>query len=376
MKISGRYLLGAFRLLALVVAAVQLDSFLISDDLPGSFPLLLVAALYSLFKSLHPTGWFYRGWSSSALLAVDLAFSAMLLFLTGGMASPFILFSLTPILSASLFLSARLTAATAVLSMVIITSSHLMNPWYSHQFSLVDSSFLLVYFISACLIAVLPYLVNSNLRHQMQSQFIITERQRLSRELHDGVAQTLSGLCWQCQLLENRLKTMGIELDEVKELLRLTEEARYDARESLELLREYTGNGEFLTNLRQYLQHLRQNTGILFQLSVMPSPHKLSTTAEIELLRICQEALANVRRHADARNVKVTIAPENNHLNVSINDDGCGFDAIAFYQFRNTNSSHGLTVMQERAESVGGHLRIISMPGMGTEVQVCIPANN
>jgi signal transduction histidine kinase len=66
-----------------------------------------------------------------------------------------------------------------------------------------------------------------------------------------------------------------------------------------------------------------------------------------------------------------------NHFEVSIADDGCGFDALAYYQGgMQQNGGHGLAVMRERAESIGGKLRVLSLPGRGTEVQVEVPANN
>jgi len=82
-----------------------------------------------------------------------------------------------------------------------------------------------------------------------QYEDIIQERQRLSREIHDGVAQTLSALRWQAQLLTRRLRAMGIELEEIKQLEVLTEKARMDTRESIELLRSYTDSG-FMPNLK------------------------------------------------------------------------------------------------------------------------------
>ncbi|MDV2990049.1 MAG: sensor histidine kinase [Dehalogenimonas sp.] len=373
MKIGGRYFLGAYRALAIIVAAAQLQSFQPAANLPTGSLILLVAALYSVLKLGQPADWYYKGRICSVLLVLDLLFSGLLLFLTGGLESPFILFSFSPILAASLFLDIRITGITASFSIAAILSSHLINPWYSHLLTMADFSFLLVYFIAACLVAILPYLINTNLRQELQSKFIMTERQRLSREIHDGMAQTLSGLCWQTQLLEQRLHKMGLDLVEVEDLIRLTEDARRDARESLELLREYTGNGEFISNLRQYLQHLKQSSGIIFELRINTGQRHLTPTAEIELLRICQEALNNVRKHSAANHVTIVIESENNHLTITITDDGRGFDSIAFYRCAPNNHSHGLAIMQERAESIGGRFRIISLPLKGTEIQVVVP---
>jgi len=168
---------------------------------------------------------------------------------------------------------------------------------------------------------------------------------------------------------------MGIDLGEVRELTRLAERARQDARESMELLRNYTGNGSFLPHLKDYLEHLRQDANIDFRLGIESDEFHLETPVELELLRICQEALTNVRMHSRAQNVQVKIKSVGNHLEVSIADDGCGFDALAFYRNGAEAKGYGLAVMRERAESIGGRLRVLSLPRRGTEIQVEVPVN-
>jgi signal transduction histidine kinase len=91
------------------------------------------------------------------------------------------------------------------------------------------------------------------------------------------------------------------------------------------------------------------------------------------LLRICQEALTNVTKHSGAQSVQVKLKQVNGHLRVSISDDGRGFDILTYYHDGVKAKGHGLTVMRERAESIGGKFRVLSMPGQGTEVQVEVP---
>ena len=169
---------------------------------------------------------------------------------------------------------------------------------------------------------------------------------------------------------------MGIDLGEVEELVRLTEKAHQDTRESLELLRNYTGNGNFLPHLKDYLKQLSQDTDIDFHLDIETGELRLQPVVELELLRICQEALTNIRKHSTGvHKVQVKVCPINGHLEVNIADDGCGFDALAYYRDGIEAKGHGLAVMQERAESIGGRFRVLSMPGKGTEVQVEVPTN-
>ena len=169
---------------------------------------------------------------------------------------------------------------------------------------------------------------------------------------------------------------MGIELDEVKQLEMLVEQARQDTRESLELLRSYTGDGSFLPHLKDYLEQLSHEGNLAFRLDAEDGKLHLEVPVELQLLRICQEALTNIRKHSGAYHVEVKLKLVDKHLKVSIADDGCGFDAMAYYRDGVGARGHGLAVMQERAESIGGRLRVMSLPGRGTEIQVEVPANH
>lgn len=229
--------------------------------------------------------------------------------------------------------------------------------------------------MAVSLTAILPYLINANLRQRLHSQDVLQERQRLSHEIHDGNAQALAGLRWQAQLIRRRLAERGIELDEVRQLESLAEKAHRDTRESLELLRAYSGNGSLLPHLQEYLKHLSQDSGIDFRLDIEADELHLGAPVELELVRICQEAVTNIRKHSGAHNARVKLRSGDNHLEVSIVDDGCGFDAVAYYHDGVEAKGHGLAVMQERAESIGGRLRVLSLPGQGCEVQVEVPAN-
>jgi len=184
-------------------------------------------------------------------------------------------------------------------------------------------------------------------------------------------------LRWQVQLLQRQLSGKGIYLTEVYELEKLAEKAQQETRESLELLRNFTGDGSFLPHLRDYIEHLKQESSIKYELNTDIANLKLVPLAELELLRICQEALTNIRQHAVANNVKISVAAYPRYIKVSITDDGIGFDIASFYRQKTTiNGGHGLAVMAERAKSIGGKFRVISLPGHGTDVQVEIPLNS
>ncbi len=165
-------------------------------------------------------------------------------------------------------------------------------------------------------------------------------------------------------------------LGEVDELVRLSEKAHQETRESLELLRNYTGNGSLLPYLKDYLENLSQDTGIDISLHDETDELNLPALVELELLRICQEAVANIIKHSEAHSAQVKLRSVNGHIEVSIIDNGCGFDSLAYYRDGAKTNGHGLAVMRERAESISGRLRVVSVPGHGTEVQIEVPSNS
>ena len=368
---------SAYRWLALGIASAQIFLF------PSAYysltpPLYLIIAvgIYTLLKTLRPLRWQEKTSITLVLLSLDIIICFFLVLSTAGLYSPFLLYSLAPVLTAALLLDRGVTFSITAFSGAYVIGAHLFNPFFPTQLFLPELSYFLAYIIAVSLAAALPYLINVNLRQRLQYEDIIQERQRLSRDIHDGIAQTLSALRWQAQLLTRRLRAMGIELEEIKQLEVLTEKARLDTRESIELLRSYNGGG-FMPNLRVYLKQLGQEDKLVFHIDSGDNELRLGAPAELELMRICQEALSNVRKHAGADHVDIKVKSVDNHFEVSIADDGCGFDALAYYQggMQHTRG-HGLAVMRERAESIGGKLRVLSMPGKGTEVQVEVPANN
>jgi signal transduction histidine kinase len=146
-------------------------------------------------------------------------------------------------------------------------------------------------------------------------------------------------------------------------------EAQSDVRENILSLRTTLGESEgLLPALAQYLEEF----GVLANIPVrlaneLADDPRLSPLAETQLVRIIQEALANVRKHAHAQQVVVRLVRLDGHLGVTIEDDGTGMrEEVGRYHF-------GLETMRERAASVGGDLTIHSEPGYGTRVEVQLP---
>lgn len=371
-----KYIPGVFRIVAFSVAAgyIYFNPQSYQLVIPSSI-LLIGLGAYTALRVVYPLRWYTADKLSRTVLGADTAICILLVVSTGGLHSPFLPYCLAPVLTASLLTDRVPTVIIASASIGAVVASHTINPLPVTVLPL-EPGVLLLYIFTVVLTATLPYLININLRERMKFQDMLEERQRLSREIHDGAAQMISGIRWQVQTLRKHLSERHLELDEAKQLENLVEEAYRDTRESLEVLRTYTGDGTFIPNLDAYIQHLKKDCEIDYDLEVDTGNLDLGPSVELQLLRICQEALKNVKKHSRAHHVQVKVIPVNGHIKVTISDDGCGFDAVAFYHDGVEAKGHGLAIMKERASTVGGQFRVISMVGRGTEIQVEVPAKS
>jgi signal transduction histidine kinase len=200
----------------------------------------------------------------------------------------------------------------------------------------------------------------------------LEERTRLSRELHDGLAQDL----WLAKLKIGRLSAMpglGGEARKVcDDLTGAIDAGLADARQAVMALRL---GSEPAVSLRELMARYVDDFGARFGLRVefdcegeLP---RLTPRAEAELLRIAQEALNNVVRHADATVVRVRVGVVNSHLELLVGDNGVGFEPLDVAAGR-----FGLASMRERALIIGGEITIDSQPQDGTRVRVSVPVRS
>jgi signal transduction histidine kinase len=367
-------ILSAYRFIGLITAFVEV-TFIKTPSYSGISPILMVFVLgiYTIFKVLHPTRWYRAGKLGSLLLGIDVMICLLLTSSTGGLNSVFLLYTLSPVLTAAFFMESGVSVAVAGITAAYVTGAYVWNPLSSSPLLMPDTSQLSTFIAAVSLSAVLPYLVNVNLRQQLQSQDIFRERQRMARDLHDGVSQTLSALNWQLELLNRRLKEMGINLKEAEDLGELTKKAQENTLESLDMISSTSLSGGLVAQLNDYLKRQPQELNIDFRSDIVAEDINLEPTTELELLRICQEAITNIRKHAGAHNVKVQMRLINKRLKLSISDNGKGFDVDAYYSNGAKVKGHGLTAMRQRAESIGGKFLILSSREGGTEVQVEVP---
>lgn len=207
-------------------------------------------------------------------------------------------------------------------------------------------------------------MINAELYGHAQELAVLEERQRLARDLHDAVNQSLFSAGLIAEVLP-----------------RLWERDQAEARRSLEDLRKLTRGA--IAEMRTLLAELRPSTltdvemGDLLRLlgnafsgrtnvpiTVMVNGQgMLPAEVQVAVYRLCQEALNNVAKHAEASSVEIILEQDASSIDLTIRDNGKGFDTNHFF-----SGHYGLSMMRERAETIGAQLTIISQPGKGTKL--------
>ena len=203
---------------------------------------------------------------------------------------------------------------------------------------------------------------------------VMQERERLSRELHDGVAQLVAQLLLRLDTIKelveaDRPREAGAELER---LHGVADEIYEDIGESITGLRTSVTERGLVRALQDYADQFEERHQILVSLRTDYAADHLSPLAALQLFRLIQEALTNVRKHAGAREAMVTLTSNGpDQLRVVIADDGQGFTPGS--QRNGKARPLGLTSMRERVEVLGGTFHVQSQPGSGTHVTATIP---
>jgi signal transduction histidine kinase len=190
---------------------------------------------------------------------------------------------------------------------------------------------------------------------------VAEERSRVAREIHDGLAQYLFAVSTHASMLESGAATQDT-LPRLKEAALL---AQQEARFAILALSSASGTAPFDAALRRYVEFLTADGALDVELDVDPGMH-LAPDEQIEIFRIVQEGLANVRKHAQATRAEVVIGWRDGERFVSIRDDGAGFDG------EELAAGQGLKNMRARAESIEGGFSLSSIPGRGTALEVVL----
>lgn len=199
---------------------------------------------------------------------------------------------------------------------------------------------------------------------------IMQERTMIAHELHDSLAQTLASLRFQVQTLDEILTQEGNTVRVKRELERIKnslDEAYTELRELLAHFRAPIDERGLISAVENLVDRFRKKTGIATFLQNEWGQPELPANLEMQILRIIQEALTNIRKHSQARTVRVMLrAGPRGHYRVLVEDDGVGFSEPVMAS--HPGEHIGLSIMQERARRLGGELRIESEPGEGTRV--------
>ncbi len=235
----------------------------------------------------------------------------------------------------------------------------------------------LAYFFTETMFRVLRRLQTEALAREqdiLTMNAVLRERERLSRELHDGAAQLVAHLLLRLDTIKE-LVAAGRRPEAEAELERLhgvADEIYEDIGESITGIRTDVTDRGLNRTLQDYVDQFEERHQIPIRLQTDDAADRLSPLAAFQVFRLIQEALTNIRKHAGAREATVTLtAEEPDQLRVVIADDGQGFSPGS--PRNGTARPLGLTSMRERVEILGGAFDVDSRPGAGTRVTAIIP---
>ena len=201
----------------------------------------------------------------------------------------------------------------------------------------------------------------------------LLERDRIARELHDSLAQVVGVTHLRLRALAGRpaLASDPRLRGELDDLADLCQQTHRDVREAILGLKDaHRHDRALLDHLEDYTALFSRTSGIPTTLCTEAARSlSLPPDAEVQVIRVIQEALSNVRKHAGARSATVRVQVDAAHTDFVVSDDGQGFSLADTHR----KDGFGLTTMRERTESVGGRLCIESTPGRGTDVTVRLP---
>jgi signal transduction histidine kinase/ligand-binding sensor domain-containing protein len=237
------------------------------------------------------------------------------------------------------------------------------------------------WFIAMCGIFVLALLwlayrlrmaqVAGAIRNRLEER--LSERERIARELHDTLLQSVQGLVLRFQSVANRMPVEGAFRGPLEAALKRADEIIADGRNRVQDLRMTNSSGDLPELLKDHAAAARLDPAIAIRILVEGRSRAVDPLVSAELARIADEALFNIARHAKASSVDITIRFESRQLCVEIRDDGVGIAANVL-EIGHKPGHFGLVGMRERAERIGGTFSIESRLAMGSAVTMTLPA--
>ena len=364
---------------ALAVMFTQVTPGLSAPAMPVTqlYIILAVLGVYTILKVFSPLRWRERSTMTYLILVGDFVLCLLLVVYTNGLNSAFLLYSLTPIMTAALLFEERVALSLAAIASICLSITHLALSQLVERIAWImqghNLTLLIVYTLFCFVVAIVPYRTNLNIRRRIEREAIIEERRRIAREIHDGVAQSLSYLNLKTKTVSDSVASQNTvqALTELGDIRKVVQDTYEDIRESIDQLSAEVRTLPIIPTLASYTKEFGNNNGIRVQFDVPKGFPQLSPVAELQLLRITQEALTNVRRHALATEVGVKLEKTSQAVEMIVKDNGQGF--VLSDLEKSPPGYHGLNIIKERAEGLGGSLNISTAPGEGTEVRVSLP---
>ena len=207
---------------------------------------------------------------------------------------------------------------------------------------------------------------------EMTIQAQESERQRLSRQMHDGPAQALSNFILQTEIA---MRLFDVDQDKAKQELDALKTAATNTFRKVrdfifELRPMMLDDLGLAPTLKRYVEAFKQQTSMNVLLSVTGSERRLVSYEEVMIFRAIQELLSNAARHSQSTQIKVQMDMAESTIRVIVDDDGKGFDPETLPE----NAGIGLKVIRDRVSLLGGEFNVESSPGQGTRVVFHIPA--
>lgn len=201
-----------------------------------------------------------------------------------------------------------------------------------------------------------------------------TERQRLSRQMHDGPAQALSNFILQTEIA---MKLFDIDAAQAKDELNNLKASAMGTFQKVrnfifELRPMMLDDLGLAPTIRRYAEAFKEQTSLDVNVTVTGNERRLEPYLEVMLFRAVQELLGNAARHSQSSQVKILLDLGEDRVRVSVDDNGKGFDPESVQQ----GNSLGLKLIRERAEMLGGTFEVDSALGKGTRVSFAVPARS
>jgi signal transduction histidine kinase len=216
--------------------------------------------------------------------------------------------------------------------------------------------------------------LHAQLLVQAREAGVLDERQRMAGEIHDVLAQGLTGIVTQLEAADAAATRPDDHQRHLETAKRLAREGLTEARRSVQALRPQQLEGIALPDaLTDVVETWADRSGVKAELITTGTPRRLLPEIETTLLRTAQEGLANVARHAAARRVGLTLSYMEDVVTLDVRDDGAGFDPLRPRPV-GAEGGYGLHAMRERLLRIAGSLEIESEPGGGTALSACVPA--